>query len=448
MHSLEVVQPGKAPASFGIDDDPRWGAVQRILASKSFSKSGRLSAFLTYICRCALEGRSDEISEQQIGIHVFDRPADYNPGDDNIVRTTARQLRQRLALYYQEEGAAEDLHIEVPRGGYHPDFVCRTDHNSPVESLQNEAGNATASRALMPETVPKATLHVLTPLLALCLAFICGVGVVLIGQRIVRQLEVRHSADNALWSEIFVPGKPTIFVPGDAGLNIYSNLARTQVNLGDYVSGVYLSTPEAQTPNGYTWAPLATRRYVSWVDLEFADKLRQIEMPRQVQYSIKFARDIHPDDLRNSNVILIGAPTYNPWVEMFASHLNFHLSYDGEHNAMTVLNRKPANGEPSEYTAAGGDSSHLGYTHGFGYIALTTNLDGNGRVLIIEGSTIAGVDASVSFLMSDSRMTPILSRASQKGRGLASFEVLLKADFLKSSSPDAQILATRFYPAK
>lgn len=442
MQSLEKIKAGTDPNSPRIEDDPRWFAIQRILTSQNFSKSGRLSAFLVYICRCALENRSEEITEQQIGIHVFSRPADYNPGDDNIVRTTARQLRQRLALYYQEEGGRDDIRIEVPKGGYHPSFVNLTQEGSVSEPHVEVEDHSPLPVAAPLDTHPSRRWSI--P--ALCLAMICGVCIALIGQRLIHRFRIPTAID-PLWSALFVLGKPTVYVSGDAGLNMYNNLARTQVKLGDYASGAYLSTPEAQPPSGYTWASLATRRYVSWVDLTLADQLRQIEAVRGAQYSIKFARDVRPEDFRNSNVILVGAPTYNPWVEMFDSHLNFHLHYDGELNSVSVLNAKPQNGEPPEYLPAGEDPTHRGYTHGFGYIALTTNLEGNGRVLLIEGSTIAGVDASLSFLMNDSKMGPILKKVSQHG-GMGNFEVLLGANFLKSSSPDAQLLATRFYPTK
>jgi hypothetical protein len=387
------------------------------------------------------------VTEQQIGIHVFSRPADYDPGDDNIVRTTARQLRQRLALYYQEEGGGDDIRIEVPKGGYHPSFVNVAEEspagNMPPAEFEPKLAHLTPPPEAAEESHPARRWSTL----ALSLALICGVCLALIAQQIMRRLESKPTAIDPLWSALFVPGKPTVFVAGDAGLNMYDNLARTQVKLGDYVSGAYLSTPEAQPPSGYTWASLATRRYASWVDLTLADQLRQIETSRGGQYTIKFARDLHPEDLRNSNVILVGSPTYNPWVEMFDNHLNFHLHYDGERNSVTVLNGKPEDGEPAIYLPAGEDPTHRGYTHGFGYIAVTANLEGNGRVLLVEGSTIAGVDASLSFLMNDAKMGPIIKKASQ-GSGPGNFEVLLGANFLKSSSPDAQVLATRFYPTK
>ena len=444
MPSLEKIRTSTDPHWSRIEDDPRWCAVQRILASQNFSKSGRLSAFLVYICRCALEDRSEEITEQQIGLHVFKRPAGYNPGDDNIVRTTARQLRQRLALYYQEEGGGGDIRIEVPKGGYHPVFVSRAEENLVSELPQIKVEPKPETAVPPPEPPSKKAPSRRWPSLALGLAVICGVCLAFVGHHLMGRFGAHPAEISRAWSTVFVTGKPTVFVSGDAGLNMYNNLARTQVKLGDYVNGAYLSTPAAQAPNGYTWASLSTRRYVSWVDLTLADQLRQVASASGAQYSIKFARDIHPEDLRNSNVILVGSPTYNPWVEMFDNHLNFHLRYDGERNNMSVFNSKPEKGEPAEYLPAGEDPTHRGYTHGFGYIAVTRNNEGNGRVLMVEGSTIAGVDASLAFLLNDSKMGPILTKASQPD-GVGNFEVLLGANFLKSSSPDAQVLATRFY---
>lgn len=430
-----------------IDLDPRWLAVQRVIASRNFSKSLRLNSFLVYICRCALEDRSDEITEQQIGFHVFSRPADYNPGDDNIVRTTARQLRQRLALYYQEEAGADEIRIDVPRGGYHPIFSNQTEVGVVTAQPGAPLSERTDAPAQKPSSRSQFVIGRATAAAVLCAMLIAGIGLALLIRHLLDESARRSSGANTLWSTLFVAARPTVFVPGDAGLNMYNNLARTQVPLGDYVSGSYLSTPEAQPPAGYSWASLASRRYVSLVDLKLADRLRELSVTNDERYSIKFARDVHPEDLRNANVIVTGAPTYNPWVEMFDNHLNFHLRYDGPQNSMSVLNAKPEGGEPREYSSANADPSNRGYTHGFGYIALTNNLEGNGRVLLIEGSSVAGVDASVSLLLNEARMEPILKKARLPHGGVANFEILLAANFLKSSSPDAQILATRFYPA-
>ena len=55
-----------------------------------------------------------------IGIEVFGRKPDYNPKQDAIVRTEAGRLRARISEYYTDEGKADPLILEVPKGGYVP----------------------------------------------------------------------------------------------------------------------------------------------------------------------------------------------------------------------------------------------------------------------------------------------------------------------------------------
>src|SRR5580704_18238885 len=116
MHAESVWEP------LCLTEDPRWQLAQRVVASKSFAKSALLSKFLLYVCDRTLCGRTDEISEHQIGVHVFVRKPGYNPGEDNIVRNYARQLRQRLDHYFEEEGKSEELRISIPLGKYIPVF--------------------------------------------------------------------------------------------------------------------------------------------------------------------------------------------------------------------------------------------------------------------------------------------------------------------------------------
>src|ERR1700761_5004536 len=100
--------------------EQRWLLAQRIVASRSFSKSVLLSRFLLYVCEREITGRIAEITEHQIGVQVFGRRPGYHPGEDNIVRSYARQLRQRLDQYFLEEGRAEELRLSIPRGKYVP----------------------------------------------------------------------------------------------------------------------------------------------------------------------------------------------------------------------------------------------------------------------------------------------------------------------------------------
>src|ERR1700759_756382 len=102
---------------------PEWQLVQRIVASPAFVRSALLTNFLLYVCDRKLKGKTDEITEHQIGVHALGRPDNYHPGEDNIVRNYARILRKRLEEYFEGEGQFEDLRILIPRGQYVPNFV-------------------------------------------------------------------------------------------------------------------------------------------------------------------------------------------------------------------------------------------------------------------------------------------------------------------------------------
>jgi hypothetical protein len=84
--------------------DQEAGAVRHqlegILASSGFAKKDRLSRFLCFVVERKLAGRAHELKETVIGFEVFERPANYNPKQDAIVRTEAGRLRARLAEYY------------------------------------------------------------------------------------------------------------------------------------------------------------------------------------------------------------------------------------------------------------------------------------------------------------------------------------------------------------
>ena len=57
--------------------------------------------------------------------------------------TEARNVRRRLARYYEEEGHGDPVRIQLPKGGYAPQFV---------EAPQTETEPVSIDPALIPET--------------------------------------------------------------------------------------------------------------------------------------------------------------------------------------------------------------------------------------------------------------------------------------------------------
>lgn len=120
------------------------GQLERVLASPQLSHSDRLTRLLRFVVSETLAGRAGELKETRLGLAVLERPVGtYDPAIDPIVRVQMGRLRKRLADYYQNQGAADPLLIEVPRGRYAPRFTWRSpgrasgapDADSPVERL-------------------------------------------------------------------------------------------------------------------------------------------------------------------------------------------------------------------------------------------------------------------------------------------------------------------------
>src|SRR5262249_1838499 len=103
--------------------------VQKILGSPGFSRSERLSGFLKFIVERKLEGKSSDLKESVIGIEVFGREPGYDTHLDPVVRMEASKLRTRLSEYYADPGTADAVRIEIPKGGYVPQWQIRTVEN-------------------------------------------------------------------------------------------------------------------------------------------------------------------------------------------------------------------------------------------------------------------------------------------------------------------------------
>jgi serine/threonine-protein kinase len=96
--------------------------LDRVLGSKTFSQVDRLKRFLTFIVNEAAHGRGGELKEYVIGVQVFGKESSFDPRTDPIVRVQARRLRARLVRYYREDGPADEVTIDLPKGGYTPVF--------------------------------------------------------------------------------------------------------------------------------------------------------------------------------------------------------------------------------------------------------------------------------------------------------------------------------------
>ncbi len=97
--------------------------LAKVLLSRGFVRSDRISALLSYLVERRLSGSLEPPKESVVGVEVFARAPGYDTQADPVVRVTARRLREKLDEYYRGSGAADPVRIELPTGRYAVEFA-------------------------------------------------------------------------------------------------------------------------------------------------------------------------------------------------------------------------------------------------------------------------------------------------------------------------------------
>jgi hypothetical protein len=423
----------------GIAGDPRWELVERIVASPCFVKSPRLCSFLVYICDLYLQGRADEINELNIGEALFDRPANYDPSADGIVRSHASRLRQRLDQYFSEEGAQESIRLLIPKGGYMPVFESRTLSRPHPETLSLIRSADPVVAPLKHEPLAQTDRNFrLLWILSVALALAC-MAIVYLLVRDGAGMQVA-AIKHPLWGRLFGPDHPTMVVASDTGLTSLQTLTGRKVSLAEYLNGDYRAHIIASAgTTADVVSTLGSRRYTSIVDLDIVSKLYQIPGIPLGRTQVRYSRDLRLNDLKSGPVILLGAQEGTPWVELFEHHMNFVLLHDHQRHSFVVINRSPRGTELSRYEADSVDPQQKVY----GLIALRPNLEGSGDVLILEGTSMAGTESAADFVFDDTRLLPFLQQIKSGSGALPYFELLLQSNSMNGSASQSEVVAYR-----
>jgi TolB-like protein len=112
--------------------------LSRMLQSKTFVQSDKLSRFLRFVVEHVIDGNPSCLKEYVIGAEVYDRRPPYHPSQDSIVRTEARRLRGKLKEYYDSEGKEDPVYVYLRPGSYIPVFQARQDLIGPQSSVDQE----------------------------------------------------------------------------------------------------------------------------------------------------------------------------------------------------------------------------------------------------------------------------------------------------------------------
>lgn len=377
--------------------------VQEIAASRAFRRSARQRDLFVYLCGLALDEPGAEVTEQKVGVEVFGRAADYDTGNDTIVRVHASELRKRLKTYFETEGAASEVVVEIPKGGYLPVFTPR----QPAVS-----GEAHAA----PSWQRPAAVVGLVLLAATAAWLVRGMW----DARALRGELLRSLELSRLWSQFDRADQRTYVVAADSIHGLMQDLRKKTAPLAEYTRREYWQG-EGKDP---LVRMMMNREYTGLADLGLARKLGAGFGADQGRLQFIFARHFQLRWLNTDNAILIGSRRSNPWVEVFEPMLNFQFEYDEASGRTLVRNRAPKAGEQATYAASiASDEIKQGYA----LIAYLPNLRRTGSVLLLSGTSTAETDVAGYYLTSEEPFARLLEQLGVRpGEPLPYFEVLLK----------------------
>lgn len=410
--------------------------LARVLASATFAKASRLCALLTYVVEHSLANRADELTEQHIGINVFGRAAGFNSAEDTIVRGTARLLRQRLDLYYREEGRLDPVRITIPKGSYIAHF--EEVHTSPEPFASPVVPTSTPVQTVSADWPRAAKLT----LAALAFCVLALIAALLRQPR--RAVTTSLTGPQTLWNALFTPGHKTLIIPGDASLDAFVAWEQRSVSLADYSNQSYLAETRVSRPPHANDVPLAMRSVTPMADLRLVSELVRVPehmgRPDLEPWSeIRYARDVAVGDSHDNNLILIGSETFNPWITLYSSSMDFYARWDFKTDVYSILNRAPQPGEKARYDYVRGVHTppYLAYTH----LAFLDNSQGSGKVLIVEGTSMGTTYAAITFLTQEQLWRPVMEAATDKTGRLHNFEVLLGSEFVRGGLTNTRRIA-------
>ena len=417
-------------------EDNRKLLVERVAASRHFNKSARLRDLLVYLCERGMEGSTD-IHEQEIGHKVFGRPPDYDTGSDNIVRVHASMLRKRLEQYFAEEGAAEPLILEIPRGNYAPVFRERVTPEPPPALEPPTPVPAPAVLARRDWRLP--VLAAAAALLAVSTALLLVFGsspLPILGEQ-------PGPTVRAFWAQVFHGPQGNDIVLDDAAVALYQELTGRNLALSEYFDRSYIkSVPEAARKANLdenNASAILLHRYSSYAHASFLWKLFQLSGSEARHTNLVFARDYSFHGLKNDSSVLMGNPHSNPWIEPFLPRLGLRWQFDKATGTYYPVDTW-AGAEPKTYRNADTAETREGYVA----VSLVPNLGGNGNVLIVSATGGSAFNAAAAYLADEASLGKLRqSLPAAKGGAFPYFEALVRVKGRSSQPKDSVLVIGR-----
>jgi hypothetical protein len=380
-------------------------ALTRVLSSAEFRTSKRSQDFLRYVVEHTLSGKSDLLKERTIGIEVFGRPANYEPGEDATVRVKAGEVRKRLGLYYAEQGGHDAVRIELPLGTYVPEFRF-------VETAPPAAPDRAPAPPLIVQPIPpKPRRKARGPWVVAAAAGLCFLiaGIIwLLGRP-------ANTPIAQFWAPVLSGNAPVLLCAAYVPVYGLDRDAHPSPGPGDFV--------------------LMNDQFVGGGDLIAVSRLSTMLTRTNRPFRLKVGNDLSFQDLRTGPAILVGY-SYTRWREI-SREMRYFI--DGTRRPVGITD----NGKPTGWSLPNLPADRR-TDEDYAIVSRVFHPDTHAMLVEIAGITQYGTDASADLVTNPDLMAEALHGApTDWQRKNLQFVVHVKVIAGAPASP--QVVATYFW---
>jgi hypothetical protein len=421
-----------------------------IIRSQGFQRSDRHARFLRFVCEETLNGQSSQLNEYLIAHRVFDRGADYSPGEDSVVRRQAYTLRQKLQEYYSAEGKADPIRIELPVGRYVPTFEFRAE----LPQLPDTT-DAVLTVPAPPSAVaePRAKNRYLR-WVALASA---AAGLVALGWFAGAQRQRPAAADpvfRRVWGPLLSASEGSVICFSNA---LTAGIRRTDEPFPEetLTRGILLKEEEAKHIRSQFHLPEGGFFYInpSLAHAKMGEAMGTVPLTTMfaragVPVRATQSRYLNWQDFRRQNLILLGHDEANQWLDPILSKLPLRQARTTSEKPRRIIITDPKAGERAEY--------YPDYSKGqnppaedYALISFLSSIDGSHGLALVNGVNTEGTMMALEYLTDPGSLRSLeasLKKLDANHSGPWHFQLILHSELRDGVPAGIEMMALRLVP--
>ena len=427
-------------ASLDWSEDSRALALAqlaRVLESHHFHSSKRCSLFLRYVVEHTINNHHEPLKERTLGIEIFGRDAMYDTAQDPVVRTTAGEVRKRLAQYYQEAGRQQEARISLPAGGYVPEIHWPSEVPSPPEMAPPPENIVALSE---PQDQSQRRFQRKYGWWTLAIAL--GAVSVTAAAAVLLTMHFRKSDLDLFWAPFVQAQEPVIICVGQPHAFVFNQ--KVQAALDRWFEGGAETNRAVQRVPEYPTVALedivpAWDRHVSLPEAKVFAQITSLLVQQGQKVQIRGARETSLANLRGTPCVLIGAFN-NEWNLGLTGELRFYFESEGTVGDFVRDRKNPGKSDWRVPKSWPYPRPPIDYA----IVSRVVNPTTEQTVVTVAGTTGFGTQAAGEFLTNEAYLAEALKQAPGDWRK-KNMQVVLSTRVMAGAPGPPQVLAVHFW---